>query len=252
MPHRPDRSITSHTKLLPRKRINDLASVPDRQMNMGKLRLAGKPHESKRRSAIHWLTDMDPDTPFPQMTVLCLPAFRMIDHNSISALAASSSSARLLTYESSIFHPVAHTSNRAGSACQHRDPLFHRTLISDRKIHPIVTVVGAGTAAEILRGGGLIGINVVRHPTGLAYATIEREGEFKGGGKWRIVTGRPCSVRGRADSDRHQRNTETSRYSCEQHDTFIASSPQECSVRLEAVGQSPAPTSIPSAHRTWP
>jgi hypothetical protein len=88
-----DRASTSRTKPLSRERVHDVASIPDRQMKMGKFRFAGKPDQSKGRPTVHQLADMDQDTFFSQMAVLCLPAVLVVDHYSIPTLATCNPSA---------------------------------------------------------------------------------------------------------------------------------------------------------------
>lgn len=173
-------AVTSRTEPLSGKRVHDAASIPDRQMKMREFGLAGKPDQSKRRPTIHLLTDMDLDASLSQMAVLCLPAFLMIDHKSIPTLAARDSSSRFVTQKTTVRHPVADAPNRAGSARQHGDSLFHDALIPDREIHSVMPIVGARTAAKIPGAVGVIDIHVVRHQTGFAYSAIERKGEFEG------------------------------------------------------------------------
>jgi hypothetical protein len=93
LPDRMDKASTPRTKPLSAERVHDLASIPDRQMKMGKFRFAGKPDQSKGRPTVHRLADMDQDTFFSQMAVLCLPAVLVVDNYSIPTLATCNPSA---------------------------------------------------------------------------------------------------------------------------------------------------------------
>jgi hypothetical protein len=71
-----------------------------------------------------------------------------------------------------------------------------------------MTVVGVRAAAEIFRRPAWVNVDVVRHPTGLAYVAIEWKSECEWRRKRRDVIDRSCPIWGRANANhyngRHQ------------------------------------------------
>jgi hypothetical protein len=168
--------------------------VPDGEMQVRKLGVAGKPDAAERRAGLHLLAAAHADTLFRHVAILRDPTALVPQHDAVAALAALDRFACAFA-DRDIGDAVARADHGAGRCGNHVDAGALRVHAGNADIGAVVAVIGLLAAAIVLPFRRGVAVRIILQEAGLADLAGQRQREadrIGGAGSTRVWHEQNC------------------------------------------------------------